>query len=1826
MKKLLSSLALLLTSTAMFAGVTASWSFRNPIPTALAELNLQGANGTATLPSDVEGITCTVDATSGKLYTTGRSDWAQFNNGTKIQVPVISNKDVIEVQTYSAGTAKIGTLTLTENVGSYTASQADVVAGYVTVEATANDYLGYVKVTQNEQDPADKPLYFGLILNNSEGSFIAASDQVQGTEFTYGIAIAENGTASRVAADAAEAVATISGKFHSEHGCENVVLTVPVKGYTLVTAGSCTYGSRTVTITDAKGDKTTFDTPATCWKNDKTVAKGYYKGNEATTLTIKGTAYLPYISVEEIDALPAAVKISYTLGDSEAEGSVPASTEVDFQADYNIAKNFTLYKEGYTLTGWSDGKNTYAPGAKINPSADIELSPIFKKNGNSFDKLQTATTITWNFRRDQGAPIVSAEGAGKNIWYVAQASVDGETQDVAMYCDVEKGKLSNAGNNDWAQINPGTKLTVKSAKGATITVESYNAITTTTFNGNATTGNTEKVYTYTEENDVDSCEIVIGDGSYFRTVTVNLPANYVPTTKEPVKFELVLNNSSASIVDEADQTQGKEFNYGIAIAGDGSAIRVAPDAPNAVATITGMFYNDHGSTNISLVVPVQGPTKVTVGSCTYAGHNVTITSAENDVFTFGLPSQCWKNDKTTGVGYYKGTAPTTLTITVPSYCPYIAVEEIAEIPTNVNITYSLGDVEAEGTVPAGATPEFQSEYKIASNYTLYKKGYTLTGWNDGKNTYKIGDVIRPISDMTLTPVFKENGNSFASLHEPVTIVWNFRRDQGAPVIAAEGAGKNFWYVAQASVDGETQDVAMYCDVEKGKLNNAGNNDWAQINNGTKLTVKSAKDATITVESYNAIAATTFNGNAATGNTEKTYTYTEENDVDSCEIAIADGSYFRTITVVLPANYVAPSGDKFDNSPVYIHWPIGNESTPVLSDGLKFLSQSKVSVGSDLEVTGPSAYTQVTSNQYMIYRPNNSNPGNEITDMVEYTIKVRKGLTFTPTSVSFDAIKDGTDNAYFSWSYVLDNNESEVVAYSDPKTQIRRNNNANPDAPLTHVEQIAANEGCTIFKLRFYMSNVANNKKMAIGNIKINGTMNGEVELRSFQNFMVDFRSTEYKVVLPETGVLPLGVKIEGSFHDAQHGYNKTVITVPCDGPVKFTFGSCNYGNSPAIVKNEQGETIAEIDCKKGCDNNTSTDKVVVWYYNNETPQTLTITTSDYIPFFSAEACDLLPDVTVSYYDTDGKTLLNKQTVEGGSLLKYAVSNDKVTVGEGMKFRGWFNSTQNSAVKIAEGTMLQEDIKLYARATEIEVANNTARYIYNLTMAGFDPADHECLEIEGKYNDFQHGWNATKVRVHVGGKAYITIGNCVYSAKADATVTGADGKVYDTFSAYSTSDGGEHTIQYDGPEQWLDIVFAGTAYVHNVTISNVVDFIKFDESTGYYIIAANDVSSFLIALSSANTTGNAKIYLPNGTYNLGETALTQISGENISIIGESMEGTIIVNAPAKENEGIGTTATLLNSANNLYLQDLTIQNALDYYGTGAAGRAVCLQDKGRNTICKNVRMLSYQDTYYSNAAKRFYWEDCEIHGTVDYLCGDGDVVYNRVKLVNESRAKTPGSGDCTICAPYTDSGCKWGYVFMNCTVETKSASFNLGRSWGGDSKAIYLNTVINQPDKLASSRFTAAGMNIAAYAFKEYNTMDTTGKVISPASNVMNFTHANGNKQYETILTAEEAAKYTLQNIYGDWAPDQIAAQVTEIANGTVFLVDGKTITTEVPTEGSVRVANSRGGFGPAINLGGSSINSIETKSVNNARAYDLSGRQTSAKGLFIQNGKVMMIK
>jgi hypothetical protein len=324
------------------------------------------------------------------------------------------------------------------------------------------------------------------------------------------------------------------------------------------------------------------------------------------------------------------------------------------------------------------------------------------------------------------------------------------------------------------------------------------------------------------------------------------------------------------------------------------------------------------------------------------------------------------------------------------------------------------------------------------------------------------------------------------------------------------------------------------------------------------------------------------------------------------------------------------------------------------------------------------------------------------------------------------------------------------------------------------------------------------------------------------------------------------------------------------------------------------------------------------------------------------------------------------------------------------------------------------------------------------------------------------------------------------------------------------------------------------------------------------VEKGSVESLLKAVEQANKMNAEQdaerlfILIPDGVYDFDKRVLTKITGHNIALTGQSMEGTVIQNQPDVKNEGISKTAIFQNRGTGNYFQDMTLKNALDYYRAGAAGRAVTLQDKGTRTICNRVRMLSYQDTYYSdNDQGVHYLQDSEIHGTVDFICGDGDVWFERCKIVTEKRT-TDGSGRNVIAAPKT-SKTRWGYIFNRCTVENIVSNFEYARGWNGTPHCIWLHTTLLTPERLNPTRFDYRGMNTVQNDFREYGTVDGAGRDIMPKTNVVTFTMTKKSKedanvtitencQVETVMTEGEAARYTVGNVFGDWRPDKIIEQ------------------------------------------------------------------------------------
>ena len=752
--------------------------------------------------------------------------------------------------------------------------------------------------------------------------------------------------------------------------------------------------------------------------------------------------------------------------------------------------------------------------------------------------------------------------------------------------------------------------------------------------------------------------------------------------------------------------------------------------------------------------------------------------------------------------------------------------------------------------------------------------------------------------------------------------------------------------------------------------------------------------------------------------------------------------------------------------------------------------------------------------------------------------------------------------------------------------------------------------------------------------------------RTFVDFKIEFRDNPYSVLLPTDGNLPAGVTVEGTtYNGGQHGVQGGTISVPVDGPVKFTIGACQNSNGVITVKKD-GVEYTTISNKESCgETKPNYNQYVTYTYTGEAA-TLTFELGAwvYVPYFFAEAVDITP-CEIIFKDQNGTELGRVATIEGATLDEIPYTeNDLPAIGEGNAFRGWFYT---SGKKAKIGDPINGNTTISAKVTPIETVTVGSVQIYDFASAIFYPEDHETVTANGGsyYND--HGWyfNANgSIDVQVAGNAVVVVTLCKYSESGDVRVMDSEQEL----AVYSvvkneTPDGTEMTAKHTGGATTLTINWTAKQYIHKVVVYNVEGFVEKDETTGYIMVPSGDAASFIMALVQAEA--GDKIFLPNGVYDLGETVLTTISKNNIAIIGQSMEGVIIKNAPDFKTESIDKTATLRIGKNvvGTYLQDLTIENDLDYYKNDN-GRAVALWDQGTKTVCKNVRLLSYQDTYYSNlqgAVK--YFEDCEIHGTVDFICGDGSVYFKNNLLYCEKRKKDGGGSDALTAnnGPATDKG----YVFEGCTVKSECPVVSMGRAWNNTPSVSFLNTLVDYSagqfgfESGDIQRWTKKLMNPNAWPqFGEYNTHLADGTVLTPASNVVTFVDeksGNATQNIETVLSAENAAARTMEWTLGDWSATAQADATQAVCEPTaaefepngIYLVeaDGAFEAIILGSEFmdrfalydgvnyTVRKANARGGFG--LKAGEEPHEGITNTEVSNDQVKKI-----------VRNGQVVVVR
>ena len=538
-------------------------------------------------------------------------------------------------------------------------------------------------------------------------------------------------------------------------------------------------------------------------------------------------------------------------------------------------------------------------------------------------------------------------------------------------------------------------------------------------------------------------------------------------------------------------------------------------------------------------------------------------------------------------------------------------------------------------------------------------------------------------------------------------------------------------------------------------------------------------------------------------------------------------------------------------------------------------------------------------------------------------------------------------------------------------------------------------------------------------------------------------------------------------------------------------------------------------------------------------------------------------------------------------------------------------------------------------------------------------------------------NATNVSA--SGRITISFNERIESAGSNAAITLNGVVLTPTWNSRSVS------FDYTGLDYSKSYVFtlpanyvqdrSGNKYAEAVTINfttmsrptvakAMYDFIVPDDGTIDEALAAANNRADKAARYRVFIKDSAEPYVfhPAGTVTGGDgntydNPTSVLSASNTSFIGESIEGVVLTNitpAATWDNgfgsacplEGIGKGDVLQIKGTDSYFQNLTIKTSMG----DAHGRDIAVNDQSNRTIFKDAQLWGYQDTYVSNNQNgKFYFEGGVIRGRTDYMCGKGDVYYNKVTL------RQVASGYAAV--PSLPK--QYGYIYQSCKIVGDSNSgvdgtYTLGRPWGkGTPIALFIDTEMEvKPSKVGWSEMSGG----YPARFAEYGSHTPSGAAVSTEGRKTQYdayddynkeTGVYTNRRIETnnpILTAAEAAVPTLQVVMGqddNWQPTLLTEQAPVPANVAVsegiitwedspyallyaVCKDGKVVafTTEstyTPTENgsySVRAANEMGGLSAAS----VAVEIAEATAIENVDANDNLNVNVPVK--VIKNGRL----
>ncbi len=337
---------------------------------------------------------------------------------------------------------------------------------------------------------------------------------------------------------------------------------------------------------------------------------------------------------------------------------------------------------------------------------------------------------------------------------------------------------------------------------------------------------------------------------------------------------------------------------------------------------------------------------------------------------------------------------------------------------------------------------------------------------------------------------------------------------------------------------------------------------------------------------------------------------------------------------------------------------------------------------------------------------------------------------------------------------------------------------------------------------------------------------------------------------------------------------------------------------------------------------------------------------------------------------------------------------------------------------------------------------------------------------------------------------------------------------------------------------------------------------FDAAVGAEAAGVRRYATLAAAIEAAPERGAGRPWrILVGTATLTERLV--VARPDIHLIGQSAETSILTASAAAGDPGLdgkplGTfgCATLIVRAPGFSARRLTIANGFDYpaalngaryerTGPNGAQAVALMLDKGADrSLFEQVSVVGHQDTLFVDQGRSLF-RDCRVSGSVDFIFGGGQALFERCRIVSRAR---PGlqRNQGFVTAPSTPRSRRFGLVFTDCALTREPgvppASVVLGRPWRPG--RAFADGHYGDPEALGAAAFIRCAMDdhISADGWDEmgYQARDGSRAFLEPGEARFAEFASTGpgafHNRRRRWMTLSEAKRFTPEAVLDGWKP------------------------------------------------------------------------------------------